>query len=125
MDEKPAPRNLQLRLSLDDPALEAELRDALSGEAAFELLEPEDDADPARPLFVLSQAQPRENPLTYRETEVLEAVADGLSNREIADVLGMSGNTVKFHLSSIYEKLDADNRTDAVRAGIRLGIVPV
>ncbi|TVQ26248.1 MAG: LuxR family transcriptional regulator [Spirochaetaceae bacterium] len=51
--------------------------------------------------------------------------ADGLSNRETVDALGMSENTAKFHLSSIYEKLDAENRTDAVLAGIRLGVVAV
>ncbi len=97
----------------------------MSGQAVFDLLGPADVAAPGRPLLVLSEAQRRENPLTPRETEVLEAVADGFSNREIADVLGMSENTVKFHLSSIYEKLDADNRTDAVLAGIRRGVVTV
>lgn len=125
VDSTRAPVTPQLRLSLEDAALEAEVRLALSGLAAFELLGPADVADPGRPLLVLSEAQRRENPLTPRETEVLEAVADGLSNREIADVLGMSENTVKFHLSSIYEKLDADNRTDAVLAGIRRGVVTV
>lgn len=125
VDSAPAPATPQLRLSLEDAALEAEVRLALSGLAAFELLGPADVADPGRPLLVLSEAQRRENPLTPRETEVLEAVADGLSNREIADVLGMSENTVKFHLSSIYEKLDAENRTDAVLAGIRRGVVTV
>ena len=125
VDSTSAPATPQLRLSLEDAALEAEVRLALSGQAAFELLGPADVADPGRPLLVLSEAQRRENPLTPRETEVLEAVADGFSNREIADVLGMSENTVKFHLSSIYEKLDADNRTDAVLAGIRRGVVTV
>ena len=125
VDSTPVPATWQLRLSLEDAALEAEVRLALSGQAAFELLGPVDDADPGRPLLVLSEAQRKENPLTPRETEVLEAVADGFSNREIADVLGMSENTVKFHLSSIYEKLDADNRTDAVLAGIRRGVVTV
>lgn len=125
VDSTSAPVTAQLRLSLEDAALEAEVRLALAGQAAFELLGPADVADPGRPLLVLSEAQRRENPLTPRETEVLEAVADGFSNREIADVLGMSENTVKFHLSSIYEKLDADNRTDAVLAGIRRGVVTV
>ncbi len=125
VDSRQAYPTPQLRLSLEDAALEAELRLALAGQAAFELLGPVDVADPGRPLLVLSEAQRRENPLTPRETEVLEAVADGFSNREIADVLGMSENTVKFHLSSIYEKLDADNRTDAVLAGIRRGVVTV
>lgn len=125
VDSRQARPTLQLRLSLEDAALEAEVRLALSGHEAFELLGPVDVADPGRPLLVLSDAQRKENPLTPRETEVLEAVADGFSNREIADVLGMSENTVKFHLSSIYEKLDADNRTDAVLAGIRCGVVTV
>ena len=61
--------------------------------------------------------------LTPRETQVLELVADGLSNKAIAAALGVSDETVKFHLGSILGKLGASNRTDAVRLAVRRGLV--
>lgn len=63
--------------------------------------------------------------LTPRETQVLELVADGLSNKAIAGVLGLSDETVKFHLASIFGKLGASNRTDAVRLALRRGLVTI
>jgi DNA-binding NarL/FixJ family response regulator len=62
-------------------------------------------------------------PLTPRETEVLALVADGLSNKAIAGSLGVSDETVKFHLGSIFGKLGASNRTDAVRRALRLQLI--
>ena len=62
-------------------------------------------------------------PMTSRELEVLAALADGLSNKAIAARLGISDETVKFHLSAIFGKLGASNRTDAVRQALRRGIV--
>ena len=62
-------------------------------------------------------------PFTARELEVLAALADGLSNKAIAARLGISDETVKFHLSAIFGKLGASNRTDAVRQALRRGIV--
>jgi DNA-binding NarL/FixJ family response regulator len=61
--------------------------------------------------------------LTPRELEVLEVLAQGLSNRAIAARLAISEHTVKFHVSSIFAKLGAENRTDAVRRGVRLGLI--
>ena len=61
--------------------------------------------------------------LTEREMEVLELLADGLANKQIALELEISEHTVKFHVSSIYTKLGAANRTEAVRIGARLGLV--
>lgn len=60
-------------------------------------------------------------PLTERELEVLGLVARGLANKQIAAALGISEHTVKFHVSSIYSKLNVTNRTEAVRAGLRGG----
>jgi len=60
-------------------------------------------------------------PLTERELEVLGLLARGLANKQIAVELGISEHTVKFHVSSIYTKLDVTNRTEAVRAGLRGG----
>ncbi|MBL8108472.1 MAG: response regulator transcription factor [Anaerolineales bacterium] len=60
-------------------------------------------------------------PLTERELEVLGLLSRGLANKQIALELGISEHTVKFHVSSIYTKLDVTNRTEAVRAGLRGG----
>jgi DNA-binding NarL/FixJ family response regulator len=68
---------------------------------------------------------PLPEPLTIREGHVLELLADGLSNKQIASRLGVSDETVKFHLSSVFGKLGASNRTDAVRQAIRRGLVPL
>jgi len=62
-------------------------------------------------------------PLTPRELEVLELVTEGLPNKAIAVRLGISDQTVKFHLASIMGKLGASNRTEAVRRAVRSGLV--
>jgi two-component system, NarL family, nitrate/nitrite response regulator NarL len=61
--------------------------------------------------------------LTPREREVLELVADGLSNKLIAEKLRISEHTAKFHLRSILDKLGADTRTDAVAKAARRGML--
>ncbi|MCK5799116.1 MAG: response regulator transcription factor [Deltaproteobacteria bacterium] len=61
--------------------------------------------------------------LTPRETEILNLIAKGLSNREAADALGLSRATVRTHLEHIYAKLDVSNRTEAVTEAIRRGII--
>jgi two-component system nitrate/nitrite response regulator NarL len=66
-----------------------------------------------------------EEPLTPREIEVLEEMAEGLSNKAIAARLGISDQTVKFHVAAICGKLGAANRTEAVRRAIRRGLVAV
>ena len=65
------------------------------------------------------------SPLTEREAEVLRWLARGLANKQIAVELGISEHTVKFHVSSIYTKLNATNRTQAVREGLRNGWIPL
>ena len=60
-------------------------------------------------------------PLTDRESEVLGLLSKGLANKQIAAALGISEHTVKFHVSSIYTKLNVTNRTEAVREGLRGG----
>jgi len=66
--------------------------------------------------------QPSE-PLTPREIDVLELLAEGLPNKAIAERLGISDQTVKFHVAAITAKLGASNRTDAVRRAVRRGLV--
>jgi DNA-binding NarL/FixJ family response regulator len=63
--------------------------------------------------------------LTQRESEVLALLADGLPNKTIARRLEISDETVKYHLGSIFGKLGASNRTDAVRQALRRGLVPL
>jgi len=62
-------------------------------------------------------------PLTSRELEVLEQMAAGLSNRQIALALGISEHTVKFHVSAILGKLGVSSRSAAIRHGMRQGLV--
>jgi DNA-binding NarL/FixJ family response regulator len=65
----------------------------------------------------------RVEPLTPREIDVLELLAEGLPNKAIAERLRISDQTVKFHVSSISGKLGAANRTDAVRRAVRRGLI--
>jgi len=64
-----------------------------------------------------------QEPLTARELEVLEQLAAGLSNKAIGARLGISDQTVKFHVASITGKLGVTNRTEAVRRALRLGLI--
>ncbi len=61
--------------------------------------------------------------LTERELQVLQLLAQGLANKQIAITLGISEHTVKFHVSGIYAKLGAASRTEAVRLGVRQGLI--
>jgi DNA-binding NarL/FixJ family response regulator len=63
--------------------------------------------------------------LTPREIEILGMIAEGLGNKEIAWRLGISDHTVKFHIGSIFTKLGAQSRTEAVTIGIRKGHIMV
>ena len=73
-------------------------------------------------LLFESESEPLSHgPLTDRESEVLGLLARGLANKQIALTLGISEHTVKFHVSSIYTKLNVTNRTEAVREGLRGG----
>lgn len=73
----------------------------------------------ARPVMELAE------PLTPRESEVLRLLAEGVANKEIAWRLSISEHTVKFHVASLLDKLDASSRTEAVAKGIRSGLVVV
>jgi len=65
----------------------------------------------------------RANLLTPRETEVLRLLAQGMANKQIAARLGISERTVKFHVSAIFGKLDAANRTEAVTIAAQRGLI--
>jgi DNA-binding CsgD family transcriptional regulator len=80
-------------------------------------------ADPAA-AFTLNQPQLEALGITPRELEILSLIAQGLSNREIAERLFVSENTVKTHCSRAFDKLGARRRTQAVQLGKQLGILP-
>jgi DNA-binding NarL/FixJ family response regulator len=68
---------------------------------------------------------PDHEPLTARELDVLELMAEGLPNKAIATRLGISDQTVKFHVAAICSKFGAANRTEAVRLAIRRGLIAI
>jgi DNA-binding CsgD family transcriptional regulator len=74
-----------------------------------------------RQLSLANETRLGAGPLTDRETEVLTLLSKGFANKQIALALGISEHTVKFHVSSIYAKLGATNRTQAVHEGLRNG----
>jgi two-component system, NarL family, nitrate/nitrite response regulator NarL len=86
-------------------------------------------ADPDIAAAIFDQrrraASELEEPLTHRELEVMQHLANGHTNREIANLLGITEHTVKFHVNSILAKLGADSRTEAVVRAARLGIVVI
>ena len=79
---------------------------------------------PPAAAFVRDEAKVAELGLTPRELEMLGLIAAGLSNREIADKVFVSENTVKTHLSRLFDKLDARRRTQAVERGKALRLIP-
>jgi DNA-binding CsgD family transcriptional regulator len=78
----------------------------------------------ATPDFKLNEPELQRLGISKREYEVLELMAQGLSNQEIADKLFVSLNTIKTHSSNLFVKLDARRRTQAVRRAKELGLLP-
>ena len=74
--------------------------------------------------FVRNEAKREELGITPRELEILEAMAAGLSNREMAEKLFVSENTVKTHAGRLFEKLSAQRRTQAVQRAKEAGLIP-
>lgn len=83
------------------------------------------DPDLAEVVFTVRQAEPEAADLTPREQEVLGLLAEGLPNKLIADRLGISEHTVKFHVAAILSKLGAQSRTEAVVLAARRGVLVV
>jgi DNA-binding CsgD family transcriptional regulator len=79
---------------------------------------------PSNGPFVPNAARQEELGITRRELEILQLIAAGLSNREIAERLYVSENTVKTHSGRLFEKLDAKRRTQAVQRGKEAGLIP-
>jgi len=74
--------------------------------------------------FALNERKLEELGITPRELEILQLMAKGLSNREIAERLFVSENTVKTHSSRLFDKLSARRRTQAVQIGKEIGLIP-
>ena len=73
--------------------------------------------------FSVNEDQLKQLGITKRELEILELIAQGMSNREIAEKLFVSENTVKTHSSRLFEKLSAKRRTQAVQIGKEMGLI--
>ncbi|WP_224240311.1 LuxR C-terminal-related transcriptional regulator [Hyalangium gracile] len=100
-------------------ALLAALQAVARGLAVFE-----PSLSPVRPTPRASTAAPSsQEPLTPREREVLALLAEGLSNKAIADRLAISEHTAKFHVNAVLAKLGVQRRTEAVVRAARLGLV--
>ncbi len=79
---------------------------------------------PAKEPFVPDERKREDLHITRREFEILELIAQGLSNREIAEKLFVSEHTVKTHSSRVFDKLGARRRTQAVQLGKQFGLLP-
>jgi DNA-binding CsgD family transcriptional regulator len=78
---------------------------------------------PVSEPFVVNRVRQEQLGITQRELEILSAIAEGLSTREIAAKLFVSENTVKTHSSRLFEKLNAKRRTQAVQIGKEAGLI--
>ncbi len=88
--------------------------------ASLDLLPPLVSSEPADDLLDPSLASDK---LTTRELEVLQYLAQGYTNKQIAQRIKISIHTIKFHVNSIYSKLGVNNRTEAARQGLRKGLI--
>jgi two-component system, NarL family, response regulator LiaR len=79
---------------------------------------------PAGAPFIPDERKREDLGITRREFEILELIAQGMSNREIAEKLFVSENTVKTHSSRVFDKLGAKRRTQAVQLGKEFGLLP-
>ena len=107
-----------LKDSSSDEVIQA-IRDVYRGELS---LQPSLALRVIRELGRPSSLPPAEQPLTDREVEVLQLVAQGLSNQEIGDRLSITERTVRSHVSSFLEKLHLANRTQAALYALREGL---
>jgi DNA-binding NarL/FixJ family response regulator len=97
------------------------VRTVFSGEVALSPQLAASMLDEVRKLAIVPTREDRV--VTKREEEVLQLIADGCSTSEVADQMYISQKTVKNHLASIYQKLDARDRTQAILRAVRMGIV--
>lgn len=121
MSEDKTPE-IVLSLEIDDPTLADRLATLLGSVAGLRLATPGEQSTAtlvARDPHVM----PDDIALTQRELDVLALMAEGSSNKMIARQLNISVHTVKFHVGSLLDKLDATGRTDAVAHAARRGVI--
>ncbi len=110
-------------VEIEDPALADRLTALLANAAGLRLARMGETADVALVSRFADGAPEQDAVLTPREIEVLRLMAEGASNKAIARRLGITVHTVKFHVGSLLDKLDAIGRTDAVAHAARLGVI--
>ncbi len=123
MTKEGPPEPVVIAIEIDDPALSDRLTASLADVAGLRLARTGEKADA---VLVSPLTAPPYEPvagLTPREIEVLNLMAEGASNKTIARRLEISVHTVKFHVGSLLDKLDAAGRTDAVAHAARLGVI--
>ena len=124
MKEAPARHRLRLAIDVTDPSLAERIASVLVEVEGIEIVDAGDapDAVVVGPIDPAGDAE-TQIPLTARELEVLALLAEGASNKLIAQRLGISAHTAKFHVASLLDKLDAVSRTDAVAHAARIGVL--
>jgi DNA-binding NarL/FixJ family response regulator len=115
--------DLVIAIDVEEPRLANRLRTLLAGVPAVRLAAAGELADATIVSAQTKAAAEAGVGLTSRELEVLTLLAEGASNKTIARRLGISVHTVKFHVRSLIDKLDAIGRTDAVAHAARLGVI--
>jgi DNA-binding CsgD family transcriptional regulator len=113
-----------LAIKVDDPALADRLTALLSEVPGLRLAREHEAAD-AAVISSRTAEKPadRDAALTPREIQVLSLLAEGASNKSIAQRLGITVHTVKFHVASLLDKFEAIGRTDVVTQAVRLGVI--
>jgi len=108
-----AARRLRIAIRVDDAALAEELRQLVL-DAGHDVVDEGADIVMQAPAAGFAAAREADELLTPRELEVLGAIGEGLTNKAIARRLGISLHTVKFHVESLFRKLGARTRTEAL-----------
>lgn len=122
--EQTTAQSIRMAISIADEALSDRVAEVLGGVRGIVLVSSEDEADVVlRPAGEKDPTDVVEPALTPREVEVLSLLAEGASNKMIAQRLGISAHTAKFHVGRVLEKLDATGRTDAVAQAVRIGVL--
>jgi DNA-binding CsgD family transcriptional regulator len=117
------PDPIRLALTITDTALAERLAGLLANVPGLQLVESTEAANAVIVLPATSSQPDGDFQLTPRELEVLRLLAQGASNKMIADRLRISVHTAKFHVGSLIDKLDAIGRTDVVAHAARLGVI--
>jgi DNA-binding CsgD family transcriptional regulator len=118
----PPPSAIAVAIEISEPALADRLAALLADVPGVRLAAP---GEPADVVVVDARGRAVESnlALTPRELDVLALLAEGASNKVIARALGISVHTVKFHIASLFDKLEAEGRTEAVAQAARMGAI--